>query len=248
MADPASIEAEEGSDVEELSLPPQRHILEYFNTCIEGRAMTTGMIQELKTNPNCIACKKGSQSKLDLSEQQQTFIQANLKTVFPFEGNWIDPPDNIEPSEKFHATHLEARAINNLLAAIEFKKVNFDQARRPNFIIGILGPELDGIVEALHAYHRLSTYHSIDLFQLYLKVPQSENYWKNYVDQWDTVELMWPLARIFDILREESRHILTLQKELPKNDWRDLREPNIDLREWLIVLVQTLWLGVHPFR
>lgn len=232
--------------------PPWRHFMEFFNHCINGPNMSNDMIKEMEINVNCVGTE-GLPSKLDFTKQQESYIQANLTTMFPFAGSWIAPPNtNTRPKKKkhrFHATHLEVRKINTLLAAIEFKMINYKQVNRPQFLLNILQPELDGVFDSLRAYHRLATRYEIDLFKLHLSIPYN-SYWNNEIYRWDAVELMWPLDKIFENLRAHYRNLLCVDENDPSpyNSWRDAGEENKNFQKWLVTLVQVLWLGIHPFR
>ena len=142
----------------------------------------------------------------------------------------------ISPWDRVHATHLEIRAINSLMAGLKCKNINHQQITNEEFLLNALQPELDSLSAALSAQAELKNCHGVDVLKLCLTIGHARQF---EGECWDLVEIMWPLNHVLMNLREE--HATTALC------WRN-RTGFRTYKDVVIALVQMLWLGVHPFR
>ena len=210
------------------------------------------MIKHVNNNRNCYDIE-GKPSRLDLTDKQEDFIRRNLETLLPLvdkirmttrKTNGILPPKK----DRFHATHLEVRALNTIKGAIEWKNINCKQTQNREFLLNTLKPECDELFTAIKSYDGLANFCGVDLFKLYLSIPK-DGPWKDEITEWDAVEIIWPLNTIM----EDLRHQFTLlpcdnEREKGVTEWRVAGEENRHFQDMVVTLIQVLWLGVHPFR
>ena len=234
--------------------PKYSHFLDLFAsvTGLGSDLITPAMVEEVRVNPNCFDME-GEKSKLNLTSQQQEFIANNLNTLIPDLGTTFlqmrKRTSHLPKEDRFHATHLEIRAINGLAAAIEWKQINFKQIKDTEFLLRTLEPEIDKLFYALGKWHDLAMkYPRVDLFKLYLSIPHN-NVWDYETQQWDAVELPHPLNRAMESLRGDYHCVPTAEEPTQQiSRWKDAGEMCGSFQESAVKLIQMLWVGIHPFR
>jgi len=202
--------------------------------------ITKGMIDIMNDSPNCYDINGWMESKLDLTDKQISFMRSSLDSLIDLHGKPYGDRDGHrtdgDPAPK-PATHLEMRALNRLIASLRYKNINYQQISNVEFLLNALQSEIDSLSAALAAQRRLANCYGVDLLEIYMSITQFDFM---EMEQWDMVELMWPLNDVIANLR--FAHHGTSPR------WRDADEANREFKDQTIALIQILWLGVHPFR
>jgi hypothetical protein len=198
--------------------------------------ITEQMIRAILRNPNCRGTVSFiDESSLNLTKRQLTFIEANTCTIID-----IDVQEMQYDNQPVFLSRLEAAAINDLLAAVECKQINYKQITNENLILSTARDEINILYSALILYNEIA-----DPFELNMKLPE-----KDCQERWDNIQIDGPMAGI--IL--DLRHYFSTREHQPaingnlQYPWRDTGEDMGDFRYSVYRLLQLLWLGVHPFR
>ena len=201
-------------------------------------------IRLMLNNPNCNHMAEHFETinanvfhfgvQLLLDDQQMNFIADNYQKI-----NFVPIIDKEKVSESV-ATRCEAQAINDLIAAIQCKQINRDQIGSPQFLLSAFPDEIDTFWHALELHHNIS-----DAFKLYLSLPLEAR----EANQWDYLKLPFPISQVLTKARV-AYGIAALGPKLPQSRyvWRDAGQPTHSFRETVVILIQILWVGVHPFR
>jgi len=222
-----------------------KHFLQHYSYQTNGPDITDAMIEMMNSNPNCY--DNETPSKLDLTKKQEDFIKHNLGTLLPLVDK-VRKPKKAPKKKRFHATHLEMRALNTILAAIEWKRINYKQMQNREFLLNTMRPEIDELFTAIASYTRLADCHGVDLFELYLSIPK-DGLWKDEILEWDAIEIVWPLNNIMEDVRNLYTNLpIDMDRKKGITEWREAGDDSRHFQDEVVTLIQVLWLGVHPFR
>jgi len=198
--------------------------------------ITKDMIDIMDNSPNCCDINGRMGSKLDLTDKQIQFMQSNLDSLIDLHRKPYFRQD--KPNRKpTPATHLEMRALNGFIASLGYKNVNYQQISNVEFLLNAFQSEIDSLSAALAALHQLENCHGVDVWEIYRSITHFDSM---EMQQWDMVDLPWPLDDVIIHLRRAHDEIT------PR--WRDPDEANRRFKDFTVSLIQMLWLGVHPFR
>ena len=201
-------------------------------------------IRLLLNNPNCNDMDEQYEKingdvfhfgvQLLLDDQQMNFIADNYQKI-----NFVPIIDK-EKVNGSAATRCEAQAINDIIAAIQCKNINRDQIGSPQFLFSAFRDEINTFWHALELHHNIS-----DAFKLYLNLPKEVR----EANEWDYLELPFPIGQVLTKARA-AYGIASLLPDLPQSQhvWRDAGQQTLAFRNIVVVLIQILWVGVHPFR
>jgi len=230
-------------------MPPGKgfkHFLQHCSYQTNGPDITDAMIKMMNNNPNCYDIERNP-SKLDLTKKEEDFIKHNLSTLLPLEDK-VRKPKKAHKKERFHATHLETRALNTIRGGIEWKRINYKQIQNREFLLNTLRPEIDELFTSIASYTSLAHGHGVDLFKLYLSIPK-DGRWRDEILDWDAVEIIWPLSAIMEDLRDLYRNLpINIDRKKGITEWREAGDDSRHFQDAVVTLIQVLWLGVHPFR
>jgi len=167
--------------------------------------ITKDMIDIMNDSPNCRDVNGWMESKLDLTDKQIQFMQSNLDSLIDLHREPYFRQD--KPNRKpMSATHLEMRALNGFIASLRYKNINYQQITNVEFLLNAFQSETDSLSAAPAALHQLENCHGVDVWEIYRSITHFDSMG---MQQWDMVDLPWPLDDVIICLRRTHDEIYT---------------------------------------
>ena len=97
-----------------------------------------------------------------------------------------------------NATRLEAQALNDFTAAVEYKKIHRAHIENENFLLSVFRDDIMVLCNALEKYFEIE-----NAFKLYLRTDDDEQ--RTLEEYWDTPIVPYPFSQVMVNLRNHYK-------------------------------------------
>jgi len=208
---------------------------------LDPNLLSAETIQTILLNPNCKPLHPNERDTELSLDRCQILLTCRTHSISFINIQY----HHLYPREKDHGTHvtrLEAQALNDFTAAVQYKHINRSQIENETYLLSAFRDDIVALSYAMKKYLEIE-----GPFELYLNIHRKSDRPPN--EWWDTVLVPFPISQVFVNLRTHYKNGLNdMSEPLSPYYWRDAGNQMEPFRRTVVVLIQLLWLAVHPNR